>query len=265
MCYDISVNLQRQLKAAKRIKDEKVIKEIMEKIEKLETKAYHHVSGFVHPQVLIYTNEQPKTPILSQWGLIPHWSKSPSDAKKIWNNTLNARGETIFEKPSYRDSAHSKRCLIYVDGFFEHHHLDGRTYPFHIRRKDGEQICLGGLWSEWEDRESGEVLNTFSIVTNRGNKAMSIIHNNPKMKEARMPFILPEELQDEWLQLNTDDSMLRERLTDFFTPCPSDHLEYFPVRKLRGRKALGNSENAVKEFDGYPELWITTQSISEVA
>lgn len=257
MCYDISANLRRQLKAAMRVNDENLIAEINAEIDKLETPQYHHVSGFAHPKLLIYTNEQPTSPIFAQWGLIPHWSKSEIDAKKFWNNTLNARSETIFEKPSFRDSAKSKRCLIYVDGFFEHHHLGGKKYPFFIQRKDREMICVGGLWSEWVNKETGELHNTFSILTTNGNEALSIIHNNPKMKEPRMPVILHEEVEDEFLHLDSDDPLEKERLFELMTPYPSEDFEYYPVNQLRGKNAIGNSEVAVQKFDGHSELWMT--------
>lgn len=119
--------------------------------------------------------------------------------KKQWNNTLNARGETIFEKPSFRTSAKNHRCIIYVAGFYEHHHYNNKTYPFFIYRKDAQPMALAGLWSEWKNPDTGGRLNTFSIVTTKGNKMMARIHNNPKLKEPRMPVILPSELEDEWL------------------------------------------------------------------
>ena len=78
------------------------------------------ISGFAHPKVIIYTNDKPYEPKLSTWGLIPSWAK---DAYSIWNKTLNARGETIFEKPSFKKSAEEKRCLIPVEGFYEYHHF----------------------------------------------------------------------------------------------------------------------------------------------
>lgn len=264
MCYDISANLQRQLKAAMRLNDETAITEINEQIEKLETSMYHHVSGFAHPKVLIYTNEQPTIPVFSQWGLIPHWSKSEVDAKKFWNNTLNARSETIFEKPSFRDSAKSKRCLIYIDGFFEHHHLGGKKYPFFIQRKDREMICLGGLWSEWVNKETGEVHNTFSILTTKGNEALSIIHNNPKLIDPRMPVILHEENEDEFLHLDSEDPLDRERLFELLTPYPSEDFEYYPVGQLRGKDAVGNDQAAIERFNGNAELWKTLEDLNEV-
>ncbi|MDG1331195.1 MAG: SOS response-associated peptidase [Crocinitomicaceae bacterium] len=263
MCYDISVNLRRQLKEAMRVNDETIIAEINAKIDKLETPRHFHTSGFSHPEILVYTNENPAVPVLSQWGLIPHWSKSEKDAKKFWNNTLNARGETVFDKPSFSDSAKFKRCLIYVDGFFEHHHLGGNTYPFLIQRKDRKMTCLGGIWSEWVNKETGEVLNTFSIITTKGNDAFSIIHNNPKMTQPRMPLVLHGESEDEWLHLDAEDKLDRERINELMTAYPSDDFEYVPVGKLRGKDAVGNSEYVLGKMH-YPELWLTLNELSAI-
>ena len=136
MCYDIKTSLETQLKRAKRFNDEQAIREIEEKLLPYLDLPLYHASGYSHPSLLIYTNDSPHIPIIASWGLVPHWVKDNTQRKKIWNNTLNARGETIFEKPSFRESARSKRCLIYVDGFYEHHHFKGKTYPFLIKRKD---------------------------------------------------------------------------------------------------------------------------------
>ncbi|MGM1055625.1 MAG: SOS response-associated peptidase [Bacteroidota bacterium] len=112
---------------------------------------------------------------------------------------MECQGETIFEKPSFRESAKNNRCLIYIDGFYEHHHFNGKTFPFYIHRKNDKPLFLAGLWSEWTDQETGVTLNIFSIVTTKGNKMLAKIHNNPKLEGPRIPLILPQELEDKWL------------------------------------------------------------------
>ena len=82
------------------------------------------------------------------------------------------------------------RCVLHVDGFFEHHHLNNKKYPFLITEKDNMPLTLGGLYSEWIDKNTGEVLNSFSILTSEGNDVLSKIQNNPKSEEPRMPLIL---------------------------------------------------------------------------
>lgn len=247
MCYDIHTSLKTQLKRAKRYTPELVpeIEDLLIPYREQITLDYYHVSGFAHPHILIYTNESPYQPILAQWGLIPHWSKDLNAAKKFWNNTLNARGETIFEKPSFRDAARHKRCLIYVDGFFEHHHAGKETIPFYFYRSDQDPLILAGIWSEWVDQSSGELFKTFSIVTTRGNEMFAEIHNNPKLKEPRMPLILDETSAKIWL----DTSLSAEDLNNLMRPKPHPEITHYTVRKLRGKDALGNVEEVLERQD----------------
>jgi putative SOS response-associated peptidase YedK len=190
---------------------------------------------------------------LFKWGLIPAWTKDRAQAEKLWHQTLNARGETIFEKPAFRSSARRKRCILYLDGFYEHHHAAGRTYPHFIRMKSGEPFAVAGLWEEWTDRASGEILRTFAIVTSKGNELMARIHNNPKLENGpRMPLILPEELVDEWLA-PINDELDEKRIKELIRPYPAEAMEAHTVRRLRGKEATGNVPVACEEFI-YPEL-----------
>ena len=145
MCYDIKVSHEAQLKRAIRRGDWAAVEEIEEMLMPYTDLPLHHASGFTHPEILIYTDEQPEYPIVATWGLVPHWVHDEAQQKKLWNSTLNAKGETIFKKPSFRESAKNKRCLVYVDGFYEHHHFGGNTYPFYIHRKDKEPFIMAGL------------------------------------------------------------------------------------------------------------------------
>ncbi|WP_378181106.1 SOS response-associated peptidase [Aquimarina sp. SS2-1] len=174
-------------------------------------------------------------------GLVPFWVKDNAQRNSISKSTLNARGETIFEKASFRDAAKRKRCLIYVDGFYEHHHYKSKTYPFYIHRKDGEPIIFAGLWSEWLDKETGELQNTFSIVTTEGNELLTKIHNNPKLKGPRMPVILPDEFADKWL--HPDEGELDQQiLQELIQPYPEEELIVYTVGRLRGKDYAGNVE-----------------------
>ena len=253
MCYDIQAQYETQLKRALRDGDIHAIDEIRVKLERLTDHPIHHTSGFKHPKILIYTNEHPYIPLVSQWGLIPHWVKDQKQQYSIWNKTLNARGETIFEKPSFRDAAKKKRCIIYVDGFYEHHHFKGKTYPYYIYRKDGKPLALAGLWSEWTNKETGEILNTFAIVTTVANTMMQKIHNNPKASEGpRMPVILPEKLEDKWLE-EVEKELVKDAMQDLIKPFPDEKLNAHTVDRLRGKEYKGNVEGIAKEVL-YPEL-----------
>ena len=211
----------------------------------------YHASGFSHPELLIYTDESPDFPIVATWGLVPHWVKDDETAKKQWNNTLNARGETIFEKPSFRYAAEHSRCIIYIDGFYEHHHHNKKTYPYYIYRKDNEPIALAGLWTTW-NKENGGREHTFSIVTTEGNPLMAKIHNNPKLKGPRMPFILNEADEDAWLK-PFEEPLDKDLLKHMIKPLPEDLLTSHTVGKLRGKDYIGNVKEISNEVF-YPEL-----------
>ncbi|NND79337.1 MAG: SOS response-associated peptidase [Maribacter sp.] len=252
MCYDIKASLEAQLTRAQREQDYQAIEEIMEKLIPLTDLPIHHVSGFSHPELLIYTDRSPNFPEVATWGLVPHWVRDQEQLKKIWNRTLNARGETIFEKPSFRISARNHRCIIYVDGFYEHHHFKGKTYPFYVHRKDNNPMGLAGLWSQWKNDETGGTINTFTIVTTKGNPLLAKIHNNPKLKEPRMPLILPQELEDKWLE-HHDDELEQQAIEKLIQSYPEEELTSHAVTRLRGKEYPGNVEGISKPVT-YAEL-----------
>lgn len=254
MCYTAESGTLAALKYAKHRGDEGIARQLEQELKQLSIldDPKFHVSGFAHPKLLVFTNEQPFTPREFTWGLIPHWTKSAEEAKKIWNHTLNARGETLFEKPAFRSSAHSKRCLIYLDAFYEHHHHQKQTFPFRIAMRNGDPMVVAGLWDEWVDKKSGEILYSVSIVTTTGNPLMSKIHNNPKAEGPRMPVILTKELQDQWLLpiTTTEDKSKVEAL---IRPMDQEFLEAHSVSKLLGKQAAANTKEVEREVR-YPEL-----------
>lgn len=128
MCYDARTQLVRQIKDAVHLGNYYEASELKIKLNALEEQFwdsgienyYHYVSGYSHPLMVIYTNNDPTKPSLATWGLIPEDTRTKDDALKISNMTLNARSETMFSKPSYVKSAESQRCVIYFEGFYEH-------------------------------------------------------------------------------------------------------------------------------------------------
>lgn len=252
MCYDIKATAEAQLNRAKRKAKGTIFEELKQKLIPQTDLPLHHTSGFSHPKLLIYTNQSPHIPCTSRWGLIPHWVKDKSQSRKLWNSTLNARGETIFEKPSFRDSAQNKRCIIQVDGFYEHHHFNGKAYPYFIHHHHHKPLSLAGLWSEWVDRETGEILNTFSIVTTKANPLMAKIHNNPKLPEPRMPLILPQEWEDKWLE-SIGEELDKKAVQELMVSYPESELQAHTVGRLRGKSYVGNVEE-VSERVEYGEL-----------
>ena len=251
MCYDIKASYEAQLNRARRRNDFQAMEEILEKLIPLTDLPLYHVSGFSHPELLIYTNRSPDFPEVATWGLVPHWVHDEDQQKQIWNSTLNARGETVFEKPSFRDAAKQNRCIIYIDGFYEHHHFNKQTYPFFIQEKNNHPLALAGLWTEWQN-EQGGIMNTFTIVTTEGNALLTKIHNNPKLKGPRMPLILSESQEDLWLKTEADGS--EEVLIRSLIKSPiSIELKAHSVQKLRGKSYIGNKPEISEEVI-YSEL-----------
>jgi len=149
-----------------------------------------------------------------QWGLIPSWAKEPG----IGNKMINARAETLPEKPAFRTALSRRRCLIPADGFYEWKKEGGRRQPMHIRRKDGELFAFAGLWEEWKQPD-GTPLHTCTIITTSPNALMQSIHD-------RMPAILLPEEEEAWLQ-----SALHKpaEVIGLLHPYPAELLEAYPV------------------------------------
>lgn len=165
-------------------------------------------NAFTHPQAPVITNDAPDKVQLLQWGLLPHWAKD----KTIQNSTLNARIETIHEKPSFRDCV-NQRCLIPADGFYEWQWLDEKgknKQKYHIHIPDEELFYFAGLWSKWTDKQTGELLKTYTILTSEANPLMAETHNTKK----RMPIIVQDE--KEWLEsgniLYKNDLLIADKL-----------------------------------------------------
>lgn len=150
-------------------------------------------NGFTFPHTPVISSKNKNKMTLFQWGLIPNWSKE----KSIQQYTLNAKIETLDEKPSFKNSI-QQRCLIVADGFMEWQWLDkkGKTkQQFHISLPNNDAFAFAGIWSEWVNPSTGEIINTYSMVTTEANPLMSEIHNTKK----RMPVILTPQNEQDWL------------------------------------------------------------------
>ncbi len=154
-----------------------------------------------------------------RWGLIPHWAPDP----KIGNKLINARAETIFEKPSFRSAAKERRCLILADGFFEWAKTEKEKgkIPLYVRLKSGKPFGFAGLWESWQSPE-GEEVKSCAIVTTEPNELMLSIHN-------RMPVIVQKKHETIWLDPTIKDP---QELIGVLQPYPPEEMEAFPVSKL---------------------------------
>ncbi len=154
-------------------------------------------------EVLAVTTDREGAPRgdLLRWGLVPSWAKSPTTGMKM----INARLETVSERPAYRRAFERFRCLIVADGFYEWQRLpSGPKQPFHITRDDGALFAFAGLWSIWHAPDGGK-LRTCTIITTAANSAISGLHD-------RMPVILAAESEAQWLDASTPADRLTEIL-----------------------------------------------------
>ena len=204
---------------------------------------YYVQSAFSFSKWPVISSKNPEYVSMMNWGLIPHWVKDEEAAKKIRASTVNARIETIGEKPSFRKAVKSSRCLVLTDGFYEYRELNRMKYPYFIQMANAEPFAMAGIYDEWVSRESGELINSFSIVTTEANELMSKIHNRKK----RMPVILKEDMRKDWLSFKIDPRQLRQ-------PLPSEFLESWTVSKAFNRRdGSGNSPDVIAPYE-YPEL-----------
>ncbi len=154
---------------------------------------------------------------LLRWGLIPSWAKEESIGSKM----INARAETLAEKPSFKGLLRSKRCLVVADGFYEWKQEHGGKVPMYITMKDHEPFAFAGLWDTWKSPE-GEQIRTCTIITTNPNDVVLPIHN-------RMPAILTPEAREEWLDPGLQDDHV---LLHLLSPYPSDAMIARPVSRL---------------------------------
>lgn len=137
--------------------------------------------------------EQQRELVMLRWGLVPSWARDPS----VGNRMINARAETVAEKPSYRAAFKHRRCFVLADGFYEWRRKGEVKTPYFISLASGEPFALAGLWEDWRDKNSGESLQTTTLITIAANDFMQPLHH-------RMPVILQPETADEWLSGRTD-------------------------------------------------------------
>jgi putative SOS response-associated peptidase YedK len=175
----------------------------------------------IAPSQMIDVVFEPETErILSQlkWGLVPSWSKDAQTSKGL----INARAETLTEKPSFREAFKTRRCIIPASGFYEWQKKGtGAKQPFYFYLKDKEVFGFAGLWEEWLDKQSGELLETCTIITTEANEVLKPVHE-------RMPVILKPESYDEWLDTKVKDT---NKLQELLKPYSSKEMDSHAVSK----------------------------------
>ena len=250
MCYNVNYLTKKRLEYARRLKgiiDERNLENEFDNIYN-KTGPVYYVNGFNNPDIPVITNSNPGHLQLMTWGLIPFWVKDPGQAVSLSKRTLNARGEEMFNKPSFRNAARNTRCLILLDGFFEYHWHKGKSYPFYIKMANDEPMLLAGLWEIWKYEKEALVRDTFSIVTTEANSLMTGIHNKPKASEGpRMPVIVPRGLELDWLGAITDPVSQR-KVEEMIRPFDESELMAYTVPRLQGKYGVGNVKEALSEY-----------------
>jgi len=192
----------------------------------LETEARYNVAP-TQQVVTIMRNGADHLAML-QWGLIPSWAKDESIGAKM----INARAETLAEKPSFKRLLHSRRCLIVADGFYEWKKEYGGKTPMYITMKDGQPFAFAGLWDLWKGPD-GQQIQSCTIITTEPNELMASIHN-------RMPAILRPGAYEDWLNPQLRDEHV---LTHSLKPYPAELMKARPVSRL-----VNNPRNETAEI-----------------
>lgn len=163
--------------------------------------------------LLTVQSEEAEEMSLLTWGLRPHWVDDPDD----WGHPINARAETVSEKPAFRDAFENRRCLVAADGFYEWKGERGHKQPYRIERADDELFSFAGLWESWS--KNGENVETVTIITTEPNDVVGSIHD-------RMPVMLEADQESTWLE--SDD---QGELLELLDPYPDDLTEAYPISK----------------------------------
>lgn len=172
---------------------------------------YNVCPTHLHP---VITSQDQQHIHLFKWGLIPFWAKDKSIGAKM----INARMETLMEKPAYKVGLKSKRCIVPFDGFYEWKRIGKTKIPFRIVTTDQDIFTIAGIWDSWKDPSNGELLYSFTLITMQPNALMESIHD-------RMPAILSKENEKLWLEedLNPMESL------QLLVPYPSEHMYAYEV------------------------------------
>ena len=171
-------------------------------------------NGAPTQQLAVITADQPDRLQYFRWGLVPSWSKEMTKSTPV----INARAETISEKPTFRRAFKSNRCLVPADGFYEWMHT-GIKQPFRFVMADDTPFAMAGLWETWKGSR-GEIINSFAIITTGPNALIEPVHN-------RMPVILRKNSYEEWLFSEDQES-----LKSMFIPFPAKGMRMYKVSEL---------------------------------
>lgn len=187
--------------------------------------------GSTNPVITLHEHVEA---VMMQWGLVPHWSKDIKTAHR----PINARAESLTEKPLFRELLKSKRCLVPASGFFEWKQERGHKIPFYVHLKDDPVFAFAGLYDTWSN-PAGATLSTYTIITTAPNSLMAPIHD-------RMPVILHSEDEKCW---RSPGSLGADDLHRIFSPYPGEEMEIYPVSE-RVNKTDVDDEKVIEPVKG---------------
>lgn len=216
MCFYNSMSAKATKLAARYGRNLSVV-EIAEKI--LKEQEQYRVNAFSFPDCPVITSD-PEIQSY-KWGLIPFWVKDQKQADEIKRMTLNARADTVFQKPSFREPIMKKRCIVPSTGYFEWRHEGDKKIPYYIFLKDEDIFSMAGIYDTWLDKSTGEVVNTFSIITTEANPLTDYIHNT----KHRMPAILNQEDEEKWL----DPKLGKLDIEQLLLPFPAGQMDAYII------------------------------------
>jgi putative SOS response-associated peptidase YedK len=242
MCYNLAF-IEKRIKRYDERYQHVLPPDLNQRLASPELPLYYFVSGFSHPLLPIVKHDGI---FLYEWGLIPFWNKDTDSAKDIQGKTLNAVGETIFEKPSFRKSIKTQRCLLGISGFYEWREVSKVKYPYYIKTLSHDIFSLGCIYEHWVDSHTGEIRNTFSIITTPANPLMENIHNIKK----RMPLILSKEDEKQWI----DPSLNKEDISRLIKPYEASDMQAYSISQAANSARNNRNVPEIMDRVDYPAL-----------
>lgn len=232
MCFSVNVNLIKE-------ELENRYEATLIDYDKYRPSYYYH--AFAIPEMPVICSADPSKLEIHKWGLIPSVTKGQNEANNIRVKTFNARAESLDQKKTFSSAFQKKRCIVPVMGFYEWQHLGREKIPWYIYYEGNQIMSLAGLYDQWHDTNTGEILKTFTIITTNANELMAEIHNSAK----RMPAILNRSNEEKWIDPSTSSEELRKILN----PVPSEVLRAHTISHLvNDRNADRNTPEVIMPY-----------------
>jgi len=215
--------------------------------------SYNLIAGSTGLPVVMYDGvEKRNTSVDALWGIIPFWTKDLKEGMISANKSINARVETLEESRLYKPLfERGQRCLIPCTHYFEHHWLDGgkKKIPFAIKKMDDDLFSMPGLYGTWTDKETGELILCYTMLTTGANALMKQVHNGGA-HPGRMPLVIGRDMEAAWLNPDATDNELRDVMGCHI---PAKELKAWPVHTIRGKNARTGAD-VLEEWSEYKDL-----------